>query len=220
MRWPLASVLALVLAACGQDPLPLPTLLSVQPTQANLDSTERLQLRVDALLPFTLRYREGMAVPRAEVEAWVGLQQLENVRDEGGGLFSGDLKPGLALGNHDVRVRLSDGREASLTKAFTIVDPYNFRVEVHGARFYKNVSFPMTLYAPGPEAWRFRGTVTLRSSVGTVTPSQSAPFESGVATLPAVTIDAMGEQVVISVEDGAGRRGQSAPFKIEERQAP
>lgn len=217
MRWLPASVLALVLAACGQDPLPPPTLVSVQPAQAGFNSTERLQLQVNALLPFTLRYREGTAVPRPELQAWVGTQQLEDVRDEGEGRFSGNLQPGLELGRYDVRVRLSDGREASLANAFTIVDPNNFRVDVHGARFFKGVSFPMTLYAPGPEAWRFRGTVTLRSSVGNITPSQSAPFESGVATLPAVTIDAAAEQVVISVEDSLGRRGQSAPLKIEER---
>lgn len=222
MRWLPASLLALVLAACAQDPLPPPTLVSVEPARAPLDSSRRLMLQLDALLPFTLHYGQGTAAPREELQAWVGTQQLEGVYYAGEGRFFGELRPGLELGSYDVRAQLADGREASLSSAFTVVAPDNtnpndFRVDVHGTRFYKSVAFPMTIYAPGPEAWRFNGTVSLRSSVGNITPSVTEPFSNGVTTVKSVTIDTAAAGVIIYVEDQQGRRGQSAPFNIEER---
>ena len=112
-----------LLGACEPASAPQPSIRAVEPEEVASGQRVELRLHIDALLPGTMDY--GRRAVSAEalasvVQVWVGEQQVEVLRSEPGGILVVSAPANLAEGAHDVRLVLSDGREARRAQGLVV----------------------------------------------------------------------------------------------------
>ena len=112
----LALLAGALLGACELASAPPPSILAVEPAEVVVtDQRVELRLHIDALLPGTMDYGSRSVSGEAlasVVQVWVGEQPAEVQRYEPGGILIVLVPADVAEGVHDVRLVLSDGREA------------------------------------------------------------------------------------------------------------
>lgn len=120
----LVLLAAALLGGCEPASAPQPSILAVEPSEL-VASGERveLRLRVDALLPGTMDYGSrsvsGDALASV-VQVWAGEQRMEVQRSEPGGILVVLAPADLAVGEHELRLVLSDGREARRSQGLVV----------------------------------------------------------------------------------------------------
>lgn len=113
-----------LLGACEPASAPQPSILAVEPAEV-VETVENVELRlhIDVLLPGTMDYGRrsvsGDALASV-VQVWVGEQPAEVQRYEPGGILVVSVPAGIAVGAYDVRLMLSDGREARRAQALMV----------------------------------------------------------------------------------------------------
>jgi hypothetical protein len=214
MRARLASVAALLCLGCS-DALPPISIVSVTPAGMVASQPTPVSVQVDAVLAFQVDYGQSSVTADTRMQVLVGPLELGTGSYPPQGLVQGTLPTVLPPGAYNVTVMMGDGRAAVLPNAFSVDGgtwPAAYSIDPVGDQ-RASVAFSVTLRALGPQASRFEGNVLLRLlDDGTVTPSISGPFSSGVR-MESVTITETGE-VILLVSDINGGRGQSAPFTV------
>jgi hypothetical protein len=123
-----AALLAtLLLCACGgAGPLPSPEILSVSPNRVTVPrgapAAERLSIRIslDAVIPVRVDYGRELVSTEA-ARAWIGPEEARVETLEHDGTLTVTVPTALDRGTYEVRVILSDGREAVRSSALTVV---------------------------------------------------------------------------------------------------
>lgn len=113
-----------LLGGCELASAPQPSILDVEPSEwvANGQSVE-LRLHVDALLPGAMDYgsRSVSSDDLAEVvQVWIGERRAVVQRSEPGGILVVTVPADLAAGEHELRLVLSDGREARRAQGLVV----------------------------------------------------------------------------------------------------
>jgi hypothetical protein len=109
----------LLLGACA--PAPAPEILSVTPGLIFADEPARLTISLDSAIPVHVDYaREQASQATAQVRIGDAEALLEELQADGTLVVTAPA--GLASGKYDVRVSLSDGREAVSLQALTVVE--------------------------------------------------------------------------------------------------
>ena len=104
-----------LLGACEPASAPQPSIRAVEPEEVASGQRVELRLHIDALLPGTMDYGSRSVSGEAlasVVQVWVGEQPAEVLRYEPGGILVVLVPADVAEGAQDVRLVLSDGREA------------------------------------------------------------------------------------------------------------
>ena len=120
-------LVAALLYACGSNaPLPAPDILSVTPNQVPMakgrPSEERTLIRVslDAVIPVRVDYGEEKAHTDA-ARVWIGSEEAPVQSVDRDGTLVVEVPETLLKGTYDVRIALSDGREAVRVAVLTVV---------------------------------------------------------------------------------------------------
>ncbi len=124
----LALLAGALLGACELASAPPPSILAVEPTEVMTGEPVELRLHIDALMPGTMDYgnRSVSGDPLSSVvRVWVGERQVEVVGHEPGGLLVVRVPADLAEGTHDVRLVLSDGREALRAQGLVVTSVFD-----------------------------------------------------------------------------------------------
>lgn len=124
-----------LLGACEPASMPQPSILAVEPAEVVTGERVELRLHIDALLPGTMDYgrRSVSGEPLSSVvQVWVGEQPAEVQRYEPGGILVVLVPAGVAEGAHDVRLVLSDGREAVRPQALVVMSVFEADVLIGG----------------------------------------------------------------------------------------
>ena len=126
-----ALLIAALLSACGSSTsLPNPDILSVTPNQVivprELPVEQRSPVRVslDAVIPVRVDYGEQQVSTDA-ARVWIGSEQATVQWVEQDGTLTVAVPEVLDTGGYDVRVALSDGREATRTFALRLIPGAN-----------------------------------------------------------------------------------------------
>ncbi|HYI01858.1 hypothetical protein [Hyalangium sp.] len=215
-RW--MSVLALPLCACGASELPLPSIVSVAPTSMAANERILLTVNLEGTFPFKVAYSEDSAELVTSARLGIGEQTFDILRtEEKGYRLLSEVGEGLPVGPHELRVELTDGRQVVFEDGFEVTQP----IDITGiaidpiATQIRLKPFRVILRAQGPDAELFQGRVNLSVSNGTMTPTQSSPFNQGVLLQEDVTVDAPGGSfVTITAMDSAGHSVTSNSFRV------
>jgi hypothetical protein len=120
-------LVAALLYACGSSsPLPAPDILSVTPNQVPMakggPTHERTLIRVslDAVIPVRVDYGEEKAHTDA-ARVWIGSEEAPVQSVDRDGTLVVEVPETLLKGTYDVRIALSDGREAVRVAVLTVV---------------------------------------------------------------------------------------------------
>jgi hypothetical protein len=127
---------ALLVGACELASPPQPSILAVEPAElvTGGESVE-LRLHIDALLPGTMDYGrrsvsgEDLA---SVVQVWLGERQVEVQRFEPGGILVVSVPADVEEGVHDLRLVLSDGREARRPQGLVVMPAAQSDVPIDG----------------------------------------------------------------------------------------
>jgi hypothetical protein len=241
MRRAACAVLSLCLWACGPDSLPSPSIVSVVPERVFQGGSSALAVKVSAVQPLSVDYEAQSATPaQLAMTVQLGGQTVEIPFAEADGTLFVPVPMGLALGSHDIRVALADGREVIREHGFTVVpasplsekpqdgerpdedgsgDPWGnmqeglgFQIDSIGEQV-RSVPFQISLRATWPGAHSFQGPVSLRVSRGQVLSITPGTFSEGVRT-EEISVSHPGAQLYLMVEDAHGHKGLSNPFRV------
>jgi hypothetical protein len=128
----------------------------------------------------------------------------------------GLVPSGLDAGTYDVSAQLDDGREGTLSRAFTVTKgfwPMGYTFDPIAPQ--KNgSSFSVTIRAQGPAAPIFEGTVKLSSNLVNVKPTLSAPFVQGVLTQTVTVSGTPQSGIQLMAVDANGGSGTSGAFTV------
>jgi hypothetical protein len=229
------TLLTLFVCACEPAVLPAPSILSVEPEKVAAGSPAVLSVRMSAVLPLMVDYQEQAVDPAGlAMTVTVGGDPADIAFVEQDGTLLIRVPEGLAVGGHDVRVVLADGRQALLERAFSVVpaptttdnpqepDPLlengivkggltGFQIDPIGEQV-RNTPFKITVRAVGPEAKAYGRAVTLRASKGQVMSVTQGAFVDGVR-VDEITLSHPG-RISLLVEDSLGNRGLSNSFPV------
>ncbi|XXF81356.1 hypothetical protein P2318_16815 [Myxococcaceae bacterium GXIMD 01537] len=116
-------VASALLCACEAAPPPAPSILSVEPALVASGREVEVRLRIDALMPGTMDYGTR-SVSSGSIDSlvrvWVGGLQVPVRGYEEGDTLLVAVPASMATGEYDVKIALSDGREATQARALTI----------------------------------------------------------------------------------------------------
>lgn len=265
----LALLASVLLSACEPASLPPPSVLAVEPAAVDSGKSVELRLRIDAVLPGTMDYGSRSVVSGeldSAVQVWLGETRVPIQRYEEGGILVVLVPSDMAVGEYDVRLVLSDGREARRLRALAVRgtcatntaqpctdlreptdggttpgpdagtelrdggaegdgggigddrDCDDERYGLSGFTFdtieqqVRNVPFTITLRAEGSQAATYRGTVSLTSSKGTITPATAGPFVDGVLKVE-VTLSQPSPQYITATDEHCNT-GTSNTFMV------
>jgi len=134
----------------------------------------------------------------------------------GHGQFQGQVGPGLAVGRYEIRVKLEEGREATLPDAYEVKPSVGFWIGTIGDQ-YLNEPFTITLHAAGSDAEHFEGTVQVSlydSNLDTTLFSlPSGPFAAGLCQQE-IKIDTPGDNYLIVLKDDQNNGATSNKFRV------
>jgi hypothetical protein len=235
----------LLLGACGSSTsLPAPEILSVSPNPIAVNErAPELTIALDVVIPVHVDYSREEASPTT-VQVWLGTVEVPLVSQDADGTLKVLVPKDMGPGKYDLRVALSDGREAVRAEALTIVPARDgqgdagtppeevidggilvgspgaaitgFQFETIGSPQQSGQSFEVHVRAMGPRAALFQDTVTLTLSKknGSVSPTKLGPFTDGRLTTH-VTVTGKGGNLKLTVEDPvSGAEGTSNGFKV------
>ncbi|MBZ4422089.1 hypothetical protein [Myxococcus sp. RHSTA-1-4] len=123
-----ALLVTLLLCACGGGgALPAPEILSVSPNRLTLpegtpaaDNKRTVRISLDAVIAVHVDYGKEQVTADA-VRVWIGAEEATLEEVDPDGTLTVGVPASLGDGTYDVRVTLSDGREAVRTSALTLV---------------------------------------------------------------------------------------------------
>ncbi len=214
--FPLASILALA-AGCGSASLPDPKILSIIPANMVACEGTTVTVSVEAVLPTHLDYNKSEATAVPDLNLRIGPISI-GYQYAPGGILTGAVPPLLAPGPYDVGLQFWDGRpEAVLAQGFTVTpspSPAGYSIDFIPDQM-RNVPFPISISAQGPNAPLFECSVGLSASVGTITPVATGRFQRGLRTQLVTLSTASPSMVIIMVMDGRGNRGSSNQFRVD-----
>jgi len=221
-----APLLLTVLTACSGGSLPVPTVVSVDPSTRKASSSGPVTITLDAVLPTSVDYGSGTATVDDRLTLKIGAQTFGPSRWTDAGVVTDFLPSILQPGDYDVTVTLGDGRFATATDAFRVTPgdwPTGYTFDTIPSPQSSGVPFEVTITAQGAPDGGYGGTVYLSAftapgsanqSPAPISPTVSGPFDGGVRTeTVTVTVD-HADQYQIQVFDLAGHRGTSLPFTI------
>jgi hypothetical protein len=218
MKKLLPMLLALLCACEPLPPLePLPPafrILSISPVEQNTleakDVTVKLDVEPRFLVDFNTRTARMIEKPELQLGTW----KVPLLRYLGHGEFQGTVPPGLEVDTYDVRVSLGDGREATLSQAYTVTQYLSFWIEPISDQL-QGQPFTITIHAEGTNAERFQGTVevVVYKDGSELFPIPRAPFSQGVLRQE-ITIDAIGSSFNVRVTDDKGNSATSRSFQV------
>lgn len=244
MKRALGALLPLWLWACEPATLPAPFIVSVEPEQIPAGFPSALSVKLSVALPLVVDY-ESQAVDPEQLAITVELagQVVDIPFADRHGLLIVPVPEDLAPGDHDIQVRLADGRSASRERAFSIVTtptftegrdggtqedegtgevPVGIPDRFVGFRFdpiedqVRGEPFQVTLRAYGPAARTFQEPATLRASQGMVRIHTVGSFAQGVQ-VEQISLSHAGSRVYLLAEDAKGRKALSNSFRIRLR---
>ncbi|MCE9671127.1 hypothetical protein LY474_25275 [Myxococcus stipitatus] len=125
-------LLALLLGCGANTGLPSPRITSVSPGEAAQGYTGFVRVTIEAVLPVRVDYGRQEANAETAVRVLFGSEEAPILGVTPDGSFEVRIPEALALGDHDVRVVLADGREARREDGFTLV-PVNAPDPTHDA---------------------------------------------------------------------------------------
>ncbi len=221
----LMPILLALMCACGTEEPPPPQephILSIAPTEQNINESKRVTVTLDVEPHFIVNYTTGSVVMREQPVLEIGPQTVPLDRYLGHGQFQGTVNPGLELGSYDIRVMLGDGREAFLPNAYAVtfaptvgydLDPIN---EVQ----YLNEPFTITIHAVVSSPELFKGSVTVTvykvdNGISVAYSFRSGPFSNG-SRQEQISIDTLGNYL-ITVQGDDGNSATSRTFSVVER---
>lgn len=139
----------------------------------------------------------------------------------GHGQFQGTVGPGLEIGLHEIRVKLGDGREASLPAAYEVRAPdepepvLGYWVESISDQYVKE-RFTVIIHAAGTNAQHFDGRVTVKlysGGVPTGVALETGRFSAGLGQQE-LFIDTAGDNYLVVVQDDQGNGATSNAFRV------
>lgn len=226
------AVLSLWMWACGPDPLPEPTIVSVFPEQVAQGDSSALSVKMSAVLPFSVDYGGESAEPlQSAITVQLGGQTVDVPFASADGTLIVPVPEGLRLGDYGIRVALADGREAERERAFSVVLPstmigepedrdgprpdrekVGFEIDPIGDQV-RNVPFQVTVRVRGPKSRVFQAPVSLRANHGEMRTVSPGKFVDGIRK-DEISISHPGGRIYLMVEDEHGNRGLSNPFRV------
>jgi hypothetical protein len=211
-----------LLCACEAPvtpPLEAFRILDIEPGLQVKNETKSVTVRLDVEPRFHVDYGGQVArmleEPVLEISSESGVERVVPLDNYlGHGRFQGWVASGLPEGHYALRVKLGEGREATLPKAYEVKPPVDFWVEPIRNQHTKE-PFTITLHASDPNGELFVGTVQV--SIYTLDNTQiftavSGPFTAGVHEQP-LTIDTSGEYLIV-LQDELNRRSTSNAFRV------
>jgi hypothetical protein len=215
----------LALAACrGEGPAEGPRPLAVTPDHGPVSAPVDVLIRGEnfharVATDFTGSGETGVD---ARFAALLGPVPLDGVRLRADGSLAATVPPGLATGGYDLTVVDPEGRRGTLAGAYrvlpdgasgSLVD--SFRIDPLGPqRAMTPFAVAVTaLDAQGQPLSDFNGTVQFTDLTGTAVPGSAGLFAAGRWT-GLVEVRAAHAADVLTVSDGLGHSGQSAPFLV------
>jgi hypothetical protein len=215
-RW--ISALALPLCACGSSELPLPSIVSVAPTSMVANERILLTVNLEGAFPFKVAYSKDSAELVSSARLGIGEESFDILRtEEKGHRLLSEVGEGLPVGEHELRVELTDGRQVVFEDAFEVtpaVDITAITIDPIATQI-RQKPFRIIVRAQGTDAELFQGRVSLSVSNGTMTPTESNPFNQGVLIQDDITVDAPGGSfVTITAMDSAGHSVTSNSFRV------
>ena len=214
----LLPLLLSLLCACETPVTPPPEafqILELSPREQLTNESKSITVTLDVEPRFHVDYGEQRVRMLEEPVLEIGSQTVVPLDTYlGHGQFQGQVNPGLPVGRHEIRVKLGDGREATLPDAYEVLPSVGFWIESIGDQ-YINEPFTLTLHAAGPDAKHFEGTVQVslyKGATNTVS-FQSGPFIAGVHQQQ-MTIDTPGNNYLIVVQDDQNNSATSNAFRV------
>ncbi|WP_342373920.1 hypothetical protein NVS55_21050 [Myxococcus stipitatus] len=239
-----ASVLlVLLLSACHSNTtLPAPSIRSISPREVQPGYPGVIRITLDAMVPIRVDYSRQEAQAALGVSLWFGTVEAPLLELDEDNTLEVFLPPTLPPGVHDVRVVLSDGREATRAQGFSVLSSIHPAVDagnpslpdsgtrsggpmaegdITGFEFTpveeqrQGQPFTITVRALGPRAAEFEEKVdlSLGAGDGRVTPSTLDQFVGGVCT-QSITVDSQSTGVKLQVTDRFGVSGTSNAFGV------
>lgn len=209
-------VVAGAVVGCHSEPLPPPTVVSVEPAQRAASASGQVTVVLDAVLPTVADYGANSASVDDRMTLRIGTRVFGPAHWTDGGVVSDFLPSVLPDGRYDVSLELGDGRTATATDAFTVTPgewPVSYSIDTIPDET-SGVPFGVTIRANGPVDGGFRGTVSLDILGATVSPSISGPFQNGLRVeVITVTVTHPGSHQLV-VTDLVSHSGISAPFQV------
>jgi hypothetical protein len=214
-----------LLCACETAVTPVPgsfQILDITPREHVQDEPTSITVQLDVEPRFHVNYGEQVARMIEKPVLELGSRTAISLDTYlGHGQFQGTVGPGLAVGLHEIRVKLGDGREASFPDAYEVRDPNEAPAPVAGYWFdsipdqYVNEPFTVVIHAEGTHAERFNGKVTVliyQEGVPTGFSVQTSRFSRGVVRHD-LSIPAPGNYLVV-VQDAQNRSATSNSFQV------
>jgi len=237
MKRAACAVLSLWLWGCGPAEFPSPSIVSVMPGRVAQGGSSALSVKVDAVLPLSVDYETGSVDPaQLAIAVQLAGQGVDVPFIEPDGTLIVPVPEGLALGEHDLRVSLADGREVVRERAFSVVLPstltgepvprnapadgspeeqtgmMGFQIDPIGEQI-RDVPFRLTLRATGPDAGALQEAVSVRASKGPVVTVSRGTFAEG-ARVEEISLSHPGSHLYLLVEDAHGNKALSNPFSV------
>jgi hypothetical protein len=218
----LVPFLLALLCAC-QTPVTAPEafqILEITPREQLTNEPTSVIVRLDLEPHFHVDYGSQSARVLEEPVLELGAQLVVPLDTYlGNGQFQGTVGPGLALGQHEIRVKLGDGREATFAETFEVRTPREHPVQ--GFWFepiesqYVNEPFNVVIHAEGPDAELFEGKVTVQLYRGghpTSFSGRTGRFSKGIG-IHRFTIETPGNYNIV-VWDAQGTDATSKSFDV------
>ncbi|AKJ03699.1 hypothetical protein ATI61_11950 [Archangium gephyra] len=189
-------------------------ILDVTPREQVTNESKSITVQLDVEPRFHVNYGEQEVRMIDEPVLELGPQVVPLDTYLGHGQFQGRVGPGLQVGRYAVRVKMGDGREATLPDAYEVKPSVGFWIESIGDQ-YVNEPFTITLHAAGPDADGFEGMVRVSLYKGGASTHtyQSNPFSAGICQQE-ITIDTPGNNYLIVVEDDQNNSATSNAFRV------
>jgi hypothetical protein len=210
--------LLVLLCACG-TPVPAPPeafqILEITPRQQFTNEVQSVTVRLDVEPRFHVDYGEQQVRMLDKPVLEIGSETLVALDTYlGYGQFQGRVNAGLPAGRYALRVKLGDGREATLPDAYEVKPSVDFWIESVGDQ-YINEPFTIVLHAAGPDAEQFEGTVqvSLYKGAANTFSFPSGPFTAGVRRQE-LTIDTPGSNYLIVLQDDQNNLATSNSFRV------
>jgi hypothetical protein len=200
-------------------------ILELSPREQRADEPATLSVRLNLDPHFHVDYGKQSARMIEEPVLVIGKQTVVPLDTYlGHGQFQGNVGPGLGVGLHDIRVKLGDGREATLPEAYEVRPPGEPE-PVAGYWFDTiqdqtvNERFTVTIHAEGDNAPRFDGKVLVklyRDGVPTGFSVQTRRFSQGHG-FQELTIDTPGDNYLVVVQDAQNKTATSNAFGVHSK---
>jgi hypothetical protein len=196
-------------------------ILSITPSEQSTTESQSVTVRLDTNPRFLVDYGEQSVQMIDQPVLEIGSQTVPLDTYLGHGQFQGTVGSGLEAGRYEIRVKLGDGREATLPDAYEVkpaeepVPPVGYWLESIGPQV-QGRPFTITIHATGPDAKHFEGMVTVKlykSGVPTGFSIRSPSFSAGVCQQQ-LTIDTPSDHYLIFVLDEQGYGATSNTFRV------